>query len=71
MTSAWEMNVDFKMFSHEEELATDPIVASWTRFSENVALGTQTYILEDGLELPRTRTGNTLSSLPLITLILI
>jgi hypothetical protein len=29
MISAWERNVVFKMFSHEEALATDQIVASW------------------------------------------
>jgi hypothetical protein len=32
MISAWERNVDFNMVSHEEALATGPIVASWIQF---------------------------------------
>jgi hypothetical protein len=53
LISAWERNVDFKMFSHEEALATDPIIASWILFAQNGALGAHTYILEDGPELPK------------------
>jgi hypothetical protein len=33
--------------TYEEELATDPIVASWISFAQNGALGSHTYILED------------------------
>jgi hypothetical protein len=53
MIKAWERNVDFKMFSHEEALATDPIVASWILLAKNGALGAHTYILEDRPELPK------------------
>jgi hypothetical protein len=42
---AWERNVDFKMFSYEEALATDPIVAQGILFAQNAALGAHTYIL--------------------------
>jgi hypothetical protein len=41
---AYERNVDFKMFSDEETLATNPIVAHWVSFSKNAALGAHTYI---------------------------
>jgi hypothetical protein len=34
--------------SYEEALATVPIVASWISFAQNTALGSHTYILEDG-----------------------
>jgi hypothetical protein len=34
MISAWERNVDFKMFCYEEALATDQIVASWISFAK-------------------------------------
>jgi hypothetical protein len=51
MISAWEKNVDFKMFSYEEALATNSIVAQWTSFAQNAALSAHTYILEDGPEL--------------------
>jgi hypothetical protein len=53
MSSAGERNVDFKMFSHEEALGTDPIVASWIQFAQNAALDAHTYVLEDGPELPK------------------
>jgi hypothetical protein len=52
MISAWERNVDFKLLSHEEELATDSIVAQWIQFYQNAALCAYADILEDGLELP-------------------
>jgi hypothetical protein len=53
MISAWERNVGFKLYSHEEALALDSNVASWIQFAENAALGSHTYILEDGPELPK------------------
>jgi hypothetical protein len=40
--SSYERNVDFKMFSHEEALATDPIAASWILFAQNAALSAHT-----------------------------
>jgi hypothetical protein len=36
------------LLSYEEALATDPIGASWISFAQNAALGSHTYILEDG-----------------------
>jgi hypothetical protein len=35
------------------DASTDPIVASWVRFSKNAALGAHTYIIGDGPELPK------------------
>jgi hypothetical protein len=48
LISAWESNIALKLMSYEEALATDPIVASWISFAQNAALGSHTYILEDG-----------------------
>jgi hypothetical protein len=48
LTSAWESNISLKLMSYEEALATDPIAASWISFAQNAALGSHTYILEDG-----------------------
>jgi hypothetical protein len=48
LTSAWESNIALKLMSYEEALATDPIIASWISFAQNAALGSHTYILEDG-----------------------
>jgi hypothetical protein len=53
MISAWERNVDFKLYSYEEAFALDSNVASWIQFAENAALGSHAYILEDGPELPK------------------
>jgi hypothetical protein len=47
MTSGWERNVGFKLYSHEEALALDSNVASWIQFAQNAALRSHTYILED------------------------
>jgi hypothetical protein len=44
LINAWEQNVDFKMFSDEEELTTDSIVAQWISLAQNAALRTHTYI---------------------------
>jgi hypothetical protein len=41
LISAWERNVDFKMFSYEEALAADPIVESWILFAQNASLGAE------------------------------
>jgi hypothetical protein len=46
--SAWESNVDFKMFSREATISTDPIPDSLIQFSQNAALDAHTCILEDG-----------------------
>jgi hypothetical protein len=53
MISAWETNGDFNVFSHEEALGTDPIVASWIQFAQNAAVGAHTCILDDGPEIPK------------------
>jgi hypothetical protein len=53
LISSWERNMDFKMSSYEEALATDLIVGRWILFAQNAALGGHTYILEDGPELPK------------------
>jgi hypothetical protein len=42
LTSAWESNIALRLMSY------DPIVASWISFAQNAALGSHTYILEDG-----------------------
>jgi hypothetical protein len=55
MIGAWERNVDSKLYGHEEALALDSNVASWIQFAENAALGSHTYILEDGPESQRVR----------------
>jgi hypothetical protein len=49
----WERNVTFKIFSYEEALKENSIAASWIDFAQNAALGSHTYILEDGPELPK------------------
>jgi hypothetical protein len=41
------------MFSYEEALTADPIVASWILFTQNAALGAHRYIIEDQPELSK------------------
>jgi hypothetical protein len=41
------------MIGWDEALAIDSTVAQWIQFAQNAALGTHTYILEDGPELQR------------------
>jgi hypothetical protein len=53
MISAWETNVGFRLYSHEEALALDSNIASCIQFAKNEALGSNTYIREDGPELPK------------------
>jgi hypothetical protein len=53
MISAWERNVDVKMYSHEGALATDHIVASLILFAQNALPGAHTYAVKDATEPPK------------------
>jgi hypothetical protein len=47
----WTGSRDSKIYSYEQALKADATVAQWIVFTQNPALGSHPYILEDGPEL--------------------